>query len=119
MEAAQAKLADTNRLMTEAGLRECMRSPSGRKFLWWLLEIGKVGLQPFTSNALNTAFQCGELNVGNQILAKILEVDPAVYVQMQQENLNAYNALVDPAAGMEHGGGFGTSPGRYDHPDAD
>jgi hypothetical protein len=36
--------------------------PNGRKLLWWLLQIGRVGGQPFNGNALQTAFACGELN---------------------------------------------------------
>lgn len=59
--------------------------PRGRKYLWWLLQIGRVGTQPFAVNALQTSFACGELNVGNQILAHIISVDPAGYVRMMQE----------------------------------
>lgn len=69
--------------------KELLASPAGQNFLWWLLQIGKVGLQPFTANALQTSFNCGELNVGNQILAHILKADPAGYVRMQQERVNA------------------------------
>lgn len=62
----------------------------GRRFLWWLLQIGKVGTQPFAANALNMSFNCGELNVGNEILGRIISVDPAVYVRMMQENENEH-----------------------------
>jgi hypothetical protein len=65
----------------------------GRRFMWWLLQVGKVGTQPFASNALNTSFNCGELNVGNSILARIASVSPAVYVRMQQENENEYRTF--------------------------
>jgi hypothetical protein len=65
----------------------------GRRFLWWLLKTGKVGTQPFASNALNTSFNCGELNVGNTILARIASVNPAVYVRMQQENENEFRSF--------------------------
>lgn len=57
----------------------------GRRFFWWLLQIGKVGLQPFSGNALTTAFQCGELNVGQQIQARIIEVDPEGFITLQKE----------------------------------
>ncbi len=68
----------------------------GRKYLWWLLEIGRIGQQPFTSNALTTSFNCGELNVGQQILSRIIEVNPAGYVQMQKEMQDECNALANP-----------------------
>lgn len=69
--------------------------PRGRKYLWWLLQIGRVGTQPFSANALQTSFACGELNVGNQILAHIISVDPAGYVRMMQEQADA-SAQRDP-----------------------
>ncbi len=57
----------------------------GRRFLWWLLEIGQIGNQPFVPNALSTSFNCGQLNVGQQVLARLIDVDAAGYVQMQKE----------------------------------
>lgn len=84
---AERKSALREALINRA-IAEIADTDYGRKFLWWLLEIGQVNQQPFVSNALNTAFNCGELNVGNKILAKITEVDPAIYVRMQVEHLN-------------------------------
>ena len=57
----------------------------GRKVLWWLLQIGRVGQQPFANNALQTAFACGELNVGQQVLDRITSVSPEGYVDMMKE----------------------------------
>lgn len=62
--------------------------PKGREYLWWLLAITKVNANPFAGNALTTSFACGEMNVGQQILAHILEVNPAGYVQMLKERLD-------------------------------
>lgn len=75
-------------LAVDSALVGLLQSYEGRKYLWWLLRIGKVGLQPFTSNALNTSFACGELNVGQQILDHIMSVNPAGYVAMMTENAN-------------------------------
>lgn len=58
---------------------------TGRKLLWWLLTTGKVGGQPFTGDALTTAFSCGELNVGQQILARMLNVSAEGYVNLTKE----------------------------------
>lgn len=60
-----------------------------RMFLWWLLTIGRVGTQPYTRNALDTAFGCGELNVGQQIFNRILSVSPEGYVEMSKEMADA------------------------------
>jgi hypothetical protein len=58
----------------------------GRKFLWWLLEIGGVGQQPYANNALQTSFNCGTLNVGNQILEALVATAPEGYLTMMKEN---------------------------------
>jgi hypothetical protein len=62
-----------------------LKHTHGRKLLWWLLQIGQVGRQPFANNALQTAFTCGELNVGQQVLDKITSVSPEGYLAMMKE----------------------------------
>lgn len=115
----QRKLRDRGKatsLQIDNAIRQATKSPEGRKFLWWLLQIGKVNTQPFTTNAITTAFNCGELNVGNTILARITEVDPASYVQMQQESLNEYRELTDPNSAEPDSGSPGSIDGSYDAP---
>jgi hypothetical protein len=70
----------------ESAVSQAIASAEGRKFLWWLLEVGRIGMQPYSDNALNTAFSCGELNVGQQILDRIISVSPEGYLQMMREN---------------------------------
>lgn len=69
-----------------AAIRALLEHRHGRRFLWWLLEIGGVGRQPFASNALHMSFNCGELNVGQRILDKLISVSPEGYVNMIKEN---------------------------------
>lgn len=66
-----------------------LASEDGRNFLWWLLEIGRINMQPFDRDPSITAFNCGELNVGNQILARVVETSPEGYLAMQKERANA------------------------------
>lgn len=68
---------------------------SGRRFLWWLLEIGKVGTQPYAGNAIHTAFACGELNIGQKILDRLLATSPDGYVLMMKENADEYRERTD------------------------
>lgn len=91
----------------------------GRRCLWWLLQIGRVGTQPFDKDDRVTAFQCGELNVGQQVLARMMEVDPTGFVKMQQENANVHterehqlDALLDEprTGGGDNEGGGDTDP---------
>lgn len=58
----------------------------GRRLLWWLLQIGKFGTQPYARNALDTAFGCGEMNIGQKVLDRILEVSPDGFVTLMKEN---------------------------------
>lgn len=69
----------------DAAFSTLLQHGEGRKALWWMLRIGKVGTQPMSNNALQTAFACGELNVGQQILDRITSVSPDGYLQMMKE----------------------------------
>lgn len=96
-DAERAKLLKTHydKVATDidAAIKANISTPVGRRFLWWLLQIGKVNTQPFATNALLMGFNSGELNVGNQILARITEVAPDGYLLMMKENADERNQL--------------------------
>lgn len=69
----------------DTAIEALLQHTHGRKTLWWLLRIGRVGTQPFANNALQTAFGCGELNVGQQVLDRITAVSPEGYLAMMKE----------------------------------
>lgn len=73
-------------------LNNLLSAPEGRAFLWWLLRIGKVGLQPYAGADAATNFNCGELNVGQQIFARILETNPQGYLRMIEDQQDAERA---------------------------
>lgn len=75
----------------DRGLEQCLASREGRAFLWWLLGEARGGGQPHTGNALNTAFNCGRIEVANVLLARIGHVDPAGFVRMQMEKIENVN----------------------------
>ena len=65
---------------------ELLDTVSGRTFLWWVLGVSKaVGHQPFRLDSHATAFECGQVEVGNQILAEIIEAVPSGFVGLMQE----------------------------------
>lgn len=68
------------------GLRKLAETYEGRTFLWWLLGEAGVFANPFTQNALLTAFNCGHMNFGQRLLNRIVEEQPQLYVTMMQEN---------------------------------
>jgi hypothetical protein len=85
-------------------LKELVAQPRGRMFMWWLLEIGKVGMQPFTQEPHLTSFACGELNVGQQILARLLTDAPEGYLNMLQERNDAARRSTDQPDGRSDDG---------------
>ena len=74
----------------EEQYRQLLSTPRGRKFLYYQLGVAKVGQQPFATNAMQTSFNCGELNVGNRFLADILATNPDGWVLMQKEATDEY-----------------------------
>lgn len=80
-------------------VKAAFQHQQGREYFYFLLEICGIGKNPFTANALTTSFSCGELNVGQQIQAHIIEVSPDGYLQMlkekEEERLNAERSSDD------------------------
>lgn len=90
---------------------DLLQSHAGRNFVWWLLQIGQVNTQPFRGDEGRTAFACGELNVGNKILARAVELSPDGYLNLLKEKQNERNALAKP----DHDTGSNSGqPGAYD-----
>lgn len=92
-------------LKIDSAVSRFVADREGRKFLWWLLEIGRVGLQPYANNALNTAFNCGEMNVGQRILDRIISVSPEGYLTMMKENSDEVKER-DAQLDLERNGGL-------------
>ncbi len=68
---------------------QLLQHAHGRRLLYWLLEIGKaIGINPFTGNALTTAFACGEQGVGQQVMVRILDKHPNGFMTMLKERAN-------------------------------
>ena len=92
-------------------IRAMLGTSRGRKLLWWLLQIGGYGRNPFSTDALVMAMQCGEMNTGAQLMARLIEVNPLGFAEMQLErktesdrrdlaarNIAGGNALLSPLA---------------------
>lgn len=65
----------------------------GRRLLWGLLDDAGYHANPFTGNALTTANNCGRLEMGHELMKRILAADPTAYIKMQEENLQLHDAL--------------------------
>ena len=111
-ERLKRRWAKEDDLKIDSALSKTLVDPEGRKFLWWLLQIGRIGMQPYARNALDTAFTCGELNVGQQVLDRIITVSPDGYVLMMKESESERKER-DGQLALE-ANGTGTSDGPTD-----
>ena len=74
------------KLELDDAVASLLQHPNGRRYLYWLLDItGAIGISPFTKDSLLTAFNCGEQNVGLQIMAHVIEVSPEGFTSMLTE----------------------------------
>lgn len=89
-EAADADEADAGRLerqLAEEDLRWLMHDLRGRRFVWRLLSRTHVHNNPYAGagRSEDTAFRCGQMNVGLMLLAELHQQCPGRYQQMVQE----------------------------------
>ena len=85
---AQRKLEAVRDREIDDSLGAIMQHPNGRRLIYWLLSLGRLGRNPFSTHALSTAFACGELNVAQQLQARILVVVPQLFTTMLTEMEN-------------------------------
>jgi hypothetical protein len=83
---AAIKDAKSRETIEREGLRQTMSTEAGRKWLHSLILRCRPFTSPFSSDALIMANNCGEANVGLQIIADMHEVSPELYLQMMKEN---------------------------------
>lgn len=79
------KEAKSEKALIDAYVQSTLNDVGGRKFLWWLLQIGRWGQSPFLAERSRTDFACGEQNIGLQVMDRILQVDPTGFIRMQSE----------------------------------
>ena len=97
LEKAKARIAEREEANVDEAVRALLNTAIGRDFLWWLLRLGAWGTQPFHRDPVQMAFNCGELNCGQQVLDRILAVNPEGFVIMQKERLNDEHTITNAA----------------------
>lgn len=69
-------------------LQWLMSDKRGRRIVWrWLSDSG-LFQNPFNNSGSVTAFNCGRMNEGQRLLARIMEHAPEAYSEMQKEQRN-------------------------------
>lgn len=63
-----------------------MSTKKGRRIVWRLLELARVFRLSYDTNPMAMAFNEGNRNFGNQLLAEIQSLCPERYLEMLREN---------------------------------
>lgn len=66
-------------------IRVLMSNEDGRRFVREHLELAHIGANPFHSDAIKMAFNCGELNIGQRFMADVMNAAPELYMKMMAE----------------------------------
>lgn len=94
-------------------IKAMMQHRPTRRYIWWLLTISKsLGQNAFTANALTTSFGCGEQNIGQQVLAHMLEVAPDGFLTLMKENADERKQRDDELTRIRHAAN-GNDTGDY------
>lgn len=97
----------------EDTIHSLLKTVEGRQFIWWLLSIGKAGqgTQPFVAGqADQTAFNCGEQNVGNQILDRIIALNPQGYLRLLEDQHGRRTEPSEPGTSLDDTSGAEPEP---------
>ena len=87
-ERAESEQGQRNKLAKdteESDLKWLVTTKRGRRIVWRLLEQGGVFRLSFNSNALQMAFNEGNRNSGNKLLALVNVVSPEMFPVMLRE----------------------------------
>jgi len=118
--AEQRRVAKWEREDREArtrALRDLLSTRDGRKLvLYWLDICGTIGQNPFTGNALSTSFNCGQQNIGHQLLEQVLATSPDAFLMMlkEQEDERSYRNSASAGASAGADAYYDAEPGADD-----
>ena len=63
-----------------------LQHPATRKFLWWLLGEGKaIGHNPFSTDPLTMARECGEMAIGQTVMREVIETSASGFIALMKE----------------------------------
>lgn len=96
-----AKQADRQRAEVVTGI---MSVTNGRGWMYEFLANCHIYANPFTADPLRTAFACGEMNVGQKLLADIMLYCPDSYIIMIREH-NERSYAAERSRSQDNDGG--------------
>ena len=67
-------------------IRDMMLDVRGRKWFFNLLTQCHILRNPFSPDPLRMSFDCGEMNIGQQVFVNLQSACPDLYLKMMEEN---------------------------------
>ena len=71
-----------------ADIKQVIKRPEGRRFIWWLLSKAHVFRSSFNMNTKIEDFQEGERNIGLEVLNRLNDADINAFAQIQNESIS-------------------------------
>ena len=68
-----------------ADIQKLLRMPEYRRFVWNLWSDTGIFRDPFSQNAMNMSYVCGQQSVGKRLLADINDADVNAFAGIQRE----------------------------------
>jgi hypothetical protein len=70
----------------DTAVNNLYKTTEGRAYLWWILELSQaIGINPFSHDTHTTAFQCGQMNVGQQLMSHMINTNPDAFAELMKE----------------------------------
>lgn len=85
LEQKRRKKAERKRERELSDIRFVLQKPEGRRFIWRVIEEGKVFLDAYTPESNSTYYNLGRQSVSRNFLNDVLDAKPDSLSQMQQE----------------------------------
>jgi hypothetical protein len=85
---ARQKKADRQAKRLKGFVKAVMGMAEGRQWVWSTLDRCGVYRNPFSDSPYVTAFNAGQMNIGQAILAEVMAECPDLYLTMVKEQEN-------------------------------
>ena len=97
IEAASLR-SDLSQDQADSDLAWILADAQGRRFLYRILGIAGIYRNPFDSDHSIMAANCGQMNVGLQLLSEIQRINPEGYLLMLKERIESVKRDTDTIA---------------------
>ena len=82
------KASKDRALILKEALVDIMRTPSGRSWIKSVLDRCRPYRTPYSTDPIQMAFNCGESNIGLELIAELHAASADLYLTMMKENPN-------------------------------